>query len=262
MVKVRCGSILGRLRRQHGAARAAAPRPARRRPWPWRPLAVFLLAAVSLLAAEAEAPRQGIVGKTLWETFQRGGWVMYVILAQSVAGLAIAMEVAYRTRRGAILPAASVQRLGGPDREAAVRELAVASQNVCLHRILQAGLTWHKGNPEQIQTAIEERVDVLLWELKRVARPLGIIANTAPLLGLLGTVIGIVEAFDVVARQGALGDPSALADGIAKALLTTVFGLIVAIPTLMAYHYFVGRSEALLRRCEELAKEALVLPPE
>jgi biopolymer transport protein ExbB len=95
-----------------------------------------------------------------------------------------------------------------------------------------------------------------------VARPLGIIANTAPLLGLLGTVIGIVEAFDVVARQGALGDPSALADGIAKALLTTVFGLIVAIPTLMAYHYFVGRSEALLRRCEELAKEALVLPPE
>jgi biopolymer transport protein ExbB len=82
------------------------------------------------------------------------------------------------------------------------------------------------------------------------------------LLGLLGTVFGIIEAFDVVAQQGALGDPSALADGIAEALLTTAFGLIVAIPMLLAYHYFVGKVESLLHRCEELAKEALILPPE
>jgi biopolymer transport protein ExbB len=129
-------------------------------------------------------------------------------------------------------------------------------------RILKAGYEWRKGSTAEIQAAVEEAVDEVLWQLKRSVRPLGIIANTAPLLGLLGTVTGIIAAFDVVARQGSLGDPGALAGGISEALLTTGFGLIVAIPTLLAYHYFIGRAETLLRKCEIMAKENLILPPE
>jgi biopolymer transport protein ExbB len=82
------------------------------------------------------------------------------------------------------------------------------------------------------------------------------------LLGLLGTVIGIIEAFEVVAGEGSMGvNTAALAGGIAKALLTTCFGLIVAIPLLLSHHYLVGKIEALVRRSEELVKEYQILPP-
>ena len=215
-------------------------------------------AALPVAAADAK----GVIGNTVWETVQLGGEVMYVILAVSVIGLAFILEVAFRTRRGAILPAAALRVLESPEAAKDVERLTGRSQKVCIYRILKVGYLWRKGTTQQIQSAIEETVDEMLWKFRRSARPIGIIANTAPLLGLLGTVIGIIEAFDVVAREGALGDPTALAAGISKALLTTCFGLIVAIPMLLSYHYFAGRAETLLRQCEELAKEALVLPPE
>jgi len=215
-------------------------------------------AALPVAAADAE----GVLGSTVWEAVQRGGEVMYVILALSVVGLALILEVAFRTRRGAILPATALRVLESPEAAEAVERLTGKNQKVCIYRILKVGCLWRKGTTQQVQSAIEETVDEMLWKLKRSARPIGVIANTAPLLGLLGTVIGIIEAFDVVAREGALGDPTALAAGISKALLTTCFGLIVAIPMLLAYHYFSGKAETLLRKCEELAKEALVLPPE
>ena len=214
-----------------------------------------------LLAGAADEPT-GVLGRTVWETLQRGGEVMYVILALSVLGLGLILDAAFRTRRGRIIPAEAVKILESEDKPAAVAELVARQSNVCLIRILQVGHRWRKGTTEQIQAAVEETVDEMLWRFKRSVKPIGIIANTAPLLGLLGTVIGIVEAFDVVARQGALGDPSALAGGISKALLTTCFGLIVAIPMLLTYHYLNGKIETQLRMAEELAKEALILPPE
>jgi len=227
---------------------------------------LFVLSAACLCASAraADEATEGVLGATVWETLQRGGAVMYVILGVSVIGLAIILEVAFRTRRSAILPP-RLQRLLGeaPERsEEQMTALLEAKRQSCLHGVLKAGHLWRKGEPEQIQAAIEERVDGMLWGFRRAARPLGILASLAPLLGLLGTVIGIIQAFDVVARQGALGDPAALAGGISKALLTTCFGLIVAIPMLLAYHYFSGKAEALLRQCEELAKECLILPPE
>ncbi|MBT3380846.1 MAG: MotA/TolQ/ExbB proton channel family protein [Lentisphaerae bacterium] len=221
---------------------------------------VLLFAAMSCLAAEGD--NSGFLGKTVWETIQRGGAVMYVILALSVIGLTFIFEAAFRTRRSAILPASAVRALASSDTAAAVERLAGKSQKVSLHRVLKVGHRWRRGSTQQIQSAIEEVVDDMLWQFRRSVRPIGILANTAPLLGLLGTVVGIIEAFDVVAQEGALGDPSALAAGISKALFTTCFGLIVAIPMLLSYHYLAGKAETLLRQCEELAKEALVLPPD
>jgi len=217
-----------------------------------------------LHAAEGNVA-EGVLGNTFWETVERGGEVMYVILAFSVVGLGLALEALFRTRRSAILPNAALKALDTPEGERPnVVELIASAKGkrASVYRILTVGHKWQRGTTQQIQAAIEETVDEALWQFKRSLRPIGIIANTTPLLGLLGTVIGIVQAFDVVASQGSLGDPSALADGISKALLTTCFGLIVAIPLLLTYHYFTGRVETLLRKCEELAKEALVLPPE
>jgi biopolymer transport protein ExbB len=212
--------------------------------------------------ARAAEPGKGMMSGSLWVTFQRGGPVMWPILLLSIFGLALILEFLFTTRRAGILPPAIEQDLASAERGRAVPQTIESAGRTVIGRALAAGQRWHKGSHEQIQSAIEESISGILWKFRRSFRPLGIIANTAPLLGLLGTVFGIIEAFDVVAQQGALGDPSALADGIAEALLTTAFGLIVAIPMLLAYHYFVGKVESLLHRCEELAKEALILPPE
>ncbi len=221
---------------------------------------VLAMCSVCYVALAGEdADTTGIAGSKAWGALQRGGVVMYVILALSIVGLGFIFEAAYISRRNVILPLGTQRRLeqGISDDEA--KGLADGSSSI--DQIVTAGFRWRNGTNDQIAGAIEELVDEIIWKLKRAARPIGIIANTTPLLGLLGTVIGIIQAFDVVAQQGALGDPGALAGGISKALLTTCFGLIVAIPMLLTYHYLTGRIETLVRHCEILAKQALIMPP-
>jgi biopolymer transport protein ExbB len=212
-------------------------------------------------AAEG-APANTMFGGSLWDTMEKGGYIMYVILAASVVGVAFLFECLFRTRRAAILPKRFAEILASHEARGFLDKLLDEQGESAMRRVLRAGRYWRHGTNDQIQAAIEEAVDHELWTLRRSARPIGIVANTAPLLGLLGTVIGIIEAFDVVAQQGALGDPGALANGIAKALLTTWLGLIVAIPLLLCYHFLMGRIEALLRHCEALAKENLLVAPE
>ena len=91
----------------------------------------------------------------------------------------------------------------------------------------------------------------MLGDLRRGARPLAVIGDIAPLLGLMGTVTGMIKAFDVVAKAGALGRTELLATGISEALLTTAFGLLVAVPSLVAYHWFRGRADAVAREMED-----------
>lgn len=229
--------------------------------WFFLPGPLFLYAAEKADAGAKTGQSLGIVGNTLWETLARGGSLMYVILGASVLGVTFIFESLLQSRRGALLPSAMARRLRDPADATAVEELVADSGKTAIQQILRAGWRWRHGTMEQVQAAIEEKVDELIWRYRRVARPVGILANVAPLLGLLGTVIGIIQAFDAVAREGALGDPTVLAGGISKALLTTGFGLIVAIPLLLSYHYLTGLVEARLRECEELAKERLIQPP-
>lgn len=230
-----------------------------------RPFAASLLPAAVLLAVggpSADAAGMAVdFSRSLWSKFEAGGDVMYVILAFSVVGLALTLEAAFQLRRNRILPLAAARGLQSANPQAATEVCLAGDERVCLYRVLQVGHRWRNGTTDQIQAAIEETVDGMRWRFRRTVRPIGIIANTAPLLGLLGTVLGITQCFDVVARKGAMGDPTALSGGISQALLTTCFGLMVAIPMLLAYHYFVGRIDHLLKECEELAKEALILPP-
>jgi len=109
------------------------------------------------------------------------------------------------------------------------------------------------GSREDITTAMQEAGERELWHLERFAKPLNVIAGVSPLLGLLGTVWGMIMAFDVVAAKGALGDPRELAEGIAAALLTTFAGLSVAIPSYVLYHYFRSKSDRMIVEIEETA---------
>ncbi len=125
-------------------------------------------------------------------------------------------------------------------------------RNSPLGRILAAGLRNMNDQREVMKESIEEEGRQVAQELERFLNTLGTIASITPLLGLLGTVIGMIKVFAVITSLG-VGDPKILADGISEALLTTAAGLSVAIPTVMFYRYLRGRVEALLLKMEAQA---------
>jgi biopolymer transport protein ExbB len=194
--------------------------------------------------------------------FVRGGPVMYPILACSIIGLAVFLERLAFLRRKHLLPERLVR---GIMRAWQRSDVAMASRlceqhDVPLARILRAGLLKAKAGPQEIERAIEATgAHEAAW-LTSNLRFLGAISNIAPMLGFLGTVTGLINAFDVIAVHGT-GDPKLLADGVSEALITTEFGLFVGIPALGAYHYLRGKVDRLLHEMEGLTLELLNAGP-
>ena len=114
---------------------------------------------------------------------------------------------------------------------------------------------------EIIREAVEDTGRHVVHELERYLNTLGTIAAITPLLGLLGTVFGMIEVFNVISVRGS-GDAQLLAGGISQALITTAAGLTVAIPTLLFYRYFRGKIEALVVRLEEQSNHLMQMLPE
>lgn len=196
-----------------------------------------------------------IRGRNLAETFSRGGPLMYPILLCSLVGLAFAIERLVSLRRSVVAPRGLAEGVLGAvgERDMAKGLRLCEGRPSSLARVLKVGLALGGSPREEIVTAMQEAGERELWSLERFAKPLSIIAGVAPLLGLLGTVWGMIMAFDVVAAKGALGDPRQLAEGIATALLTTFAGLTVAIPCFVFYHYFRSKSDRLVAEIEETA---------
>ena len=132
------------------------------------------------------------------------------------------------------------------------KTIAKLRNNSPLGRILAAGLRNMNAERELMKESIEEEGRQVVLGLERYLNTLGTIASITPLLGLLGTVIGMIKVFAVITSLG-VGDPKVLADGISQALLTTAAGLSVAIPSLMFYRFFRGRVEELLLKMEAQA---------
>ena len=200
-----------------------------------------------------------IRGKNLWETLSRGGPLMIPILLCSLIGVAFAIERFVSLRQGAVAPRdlaeGVLEALSNGSRDEAIR--LCRERPSSLARVLAAGLELRNAPNEEVSAAMQEAGERELWNLERFAKPLNVIAGVAPLLGLLGTVWGMIIAFDVVAQKGALGDPRQLANGIATALLTTLAGLSVAIPCYVLYHYFRDKSDRLVVEIEETASKVL-----
>ncbi|MHB8741724.1 MAG: MotA/TolQ/ExbB proton channel family protein [Sulfuricaulis sp.] len=190
----------------------------------------------------------------MFEIIKAGGWSMWPIILCSVAALAIIGERLWSMQRKYILPPnllAQVQQWLGhgeiePERLAALRDSSP------LGKILAAGVANRDHEREVIKDAIEDAGRHTAPELERYLRTLGSIAAISPFLGLFGTVIGMIQMFSGVGQHG-IGDPSIVADGIAKALINTAGGLAVAIPSLLFYRYFRGRVNDLLLEMEEEA---------
>jgi len=188
------------------------------------------------------------------EFFKAGGLTMWPLLMFSIAALGIAGERFWSLQSKRIAPKGLVnlvwqwEQAGQLDAKR-IQELRRASP---LGRILAAGLVNRRHERAVIKESIEEVGRHVAHELERFIGALGTIATASPLLGLLGTVLGMIKIFSVVSSEG-VGDPALLAGGIAEALITTVTGLFIAIPSLILYRYFRGRVDDLIITMEQEA---------
>lgn len=186
------------------------------------------------------------------ELIKAGGLLMWPILLCSVISLAIIIERFWSLQTKRITPKNLVGQVwqwaktGHLD----AKRINDIRRESPLGRLLAAGLVNLKHDREVMKESIEEVGRHVAHELERFLNTLGTIAQISPLLGLLGTVIGMINVFSVITTQG-VGDPGVLAEGIMQALITTAAGLTVAIPTLMFYRYFRGKVDELVLTMEQ-----------
>lgn len=179
---------------------------------------------------------------------------MVPILLCSVIAMAIVAERFWTLQRKRITPNTLVVQVwqwakSGKLDDDRIRTLRKSSP---LGRILAAGLVNRNASREMMKESIEDVGRHVVHELDRYLNTLGTIASITPLLGLLGTVFGMIKVFAVITTQG-VGDPGVLAGGISQALITTAAGLTVAIPALMFHRYFRGHVDELVVTMEQEA---------
>lgn len=190
----------------------------------------------------------------MFELVTAGGWLMVPIVACSIIAFAIIAERLWTLRIKRVIPRQLVAQVWdqAKDRKLDVARLQDLRNGSPLGRILAAGLMNRNASREVMKEAIEDTGRHVVHELERYLNTLGTIAAVSPLLGLLGTVIGMIQVFSSITTQG-VGNPSALAGGISQALITTAAGMSVAIPALMAHRYFRGKVNMLVIRMEQQA---------
>ena len=183
-----------------------------------------------------------------------GGWLMWPILACSVVALAIILERLWSLRRRRVMPPGLMEQVWQWQRAQALtpERIQALAQGSPLGRLLSAGLVNRNHSREVMKEAINDVGRQVVANLERYLNTLGTIASVSPLLGLLGTVFGMIDIFTVIIDAG-VGNPGVLAGGISEALLTTAAGLTVAIPSLMFHRYFNGRVNQFALAMEEEA---------
>lgn len=184
---------------------------------------------------------------------EAAGWPIWPLIIASILALAIIFERFYTLRRNQIIPPGLLEQTLENLRKHGINPdvMRALSQGSPLGRILTAGIRNLNTSREVMKESLEEAGRVVAHDLERYLLTLGTIASVAPLLGLLGTVIGMVEIFGSQSPTG--GNPAVLAHGISVALYNTAFGLIVAIPSMIFYRFFRGRVDAFLVEMEEQA---------
>ncbi len=194
----------------------------------------------------------------MWELVKAGGWPMVPLLLLGVLALAIVLERFWSLRRNEVLPPG----LGQDVRNWAARgkldpaHLQTLRANSPLGALLAAALDARNRPRDQIRERIEDTGRFLVHRMERFLNALGTIASAGPLLGLLGTVVGMIQMFMGILDHG-VGDVNQLAGGIGKALVCTATGMIVAIPALMFHRYFKGRINGYVIEMEQEASALL-----
>ncbi len=195
------------------------------------------------------------------EIFDKGGPLMYLILLCSIVSCAIFIERLYHFKRADI----PVNNFMKDLRDKIRKQLYVEAITFCsetsgpISAVLKSGLVKHESGRTRIRESME---DASIHELSRLEKNIPIIATVShisPLLGLLGTVLGMIECFMVIQTKSGIVNPTDLAGGISEALLTTAGGLVVAIPSYMAYSYLISRVEGYSMEIEKTTTEIIDL---
>lgn len=211
-------------------------------------------------SAESTRPPAGIP-TTVASMFAAGGVLMYPIAACSIIALAFGIERLVVLRRRRVVPRDFVRRFlehlerGELDRGAAL-ELCEQNGSPVAEVFAHGIRKWGKPSVE-VEQAIIDGGERQVSQLRKHLRILNAVATVSPLLGLLGTVIGMITCFNEIANSSAMGKSEQLAGGIGVALLTTAGGLTVAIPSLVLYMYFAGRVDALVMEMDALAQKVV-----
>jgi biopolymer transport protein ExbB len=189
----------------------------------------------------------------VWSIIQAAGWPIWPLIFASIVSLGLIFERLWSLRQSMVAPKGMVDNvLAEYKRGGATTELvAKTAHQGPLGRVLAAGLANIKSPRPVVKEAIEEVGSVVTHELERFLTTLGTIAAMAPLLGLFGTVIGMIEIFGSQTAAGS--NPIQLAHGISVALYNTAFGLIVAIPSMIFYRHFRAKVDALIVEMQQQA---------
>ena len=188
----------------------------------------------------------------MFDLLAAGGWVMPLIVLCSVLALAISIEryVALNPQKIApphLLASVWKQLKAG---ELDAQRLKSLRQGSPLGKILAAGLANRSQGRDVMKESIQEAASHVVHDLERYLNALGTVAAVSPLLGLLGTVLGMIRVFTEITTQGT-GNASALAGGISEALITTAAGLAVAIPALVMHRFYTGRIDTIVVGLEQ-----------
>jgi biopolymer transport protein ExbB len=213
---------------------------------------VFAVSFYSNLYAPEEVNASSSFG--ILSFVDKGGFMMYPIIFCSILVVGIGLERAYNLRRKNIIDANFLAKFRShwnwDDIQLGLQ--LCASHDTSLARILKTGLLRFGEKVDEIERAIEGAGQHEASLLNSNLRALGAIANITPMMGLLGTVFGMIKAFNVIS-QGGTGNPGLVASGISEALVTTAAGMMVGIPALILYHYFRAKIDRYVFEMEEIS---------
>ncbi len=188
------------------------------------------------------------------EIIKAGGWMIWPIILCSIIAMAIIGERFWSLQKKYVVPKGLVTQVWRWVKEGKLdkKRLNALRNNSPLGKILAAGLVNRYHDRDMMKASIEEASSQVIYSLERYLNTLGTIAEIAPLLGLLGTVTGMIRMFAAIGEVG-LGNPTVLSSGLSEALMTTAAGLFVAIPAFVFYRYFRGVVDELTLSMEQEA---------
>lgn len=218
-----------------------------------------------MLTMLAQSPTDGkssVAITTVWDFVVKGGPMMVPILICSLFAVGVFVERLISLNRNTIIPSKfldglhQIMRSPTRNREAALDYCRKASSP--LGRILAAGIKRLDAPPDLMEKHVQDAGERAVAGMRKNMRVLMVIASICPLLGLLGTIFGMIDAFQTVAISGeALGKTELLAEGIYEAMITTAAGLLVAIPVIIGYHYLTARVDGMVAEMDRMTVEFL-----
>ena len=195
------------------------------------------------------------------QIFQKGGPIMYPLLFLGILAIAFIIERLYSLSSRKTFPVRKLEEISFYIQEGRFAEAITIAKNTnsvataLVAGVLEAYIRGRKDE-EKLKTVAEEIARAEIPKLEGYINAIGAIAAIAPLLGFLGTVVGMIQVFEALSVEG-LSNPQVLSSGISQALITTAFGLSIAIPTLAAYWYFRSKLSFIVSQMENLATELI-----